>query len=252
MGASPDVRSQLEALPAPAAGGAVRRSPVEGVLLACADLDHVLGLLSLREGGRLHIHATPAVRRAVGEGLALDAVLGAYCGIVWHEPPARLGPFPYGDGRSSGLLYEAFPVPGQPPRYRSGRVAPDPGDGVGYRIVDERTGGRLAVVPGVAALDAVLLRTLAGCDALLIDGTFWSEHELRDAGADGPPASAMGHLPVGGPGGSLDRIARLPARTKLYIHINNTNPMLLDDSPERREIEAAGVGVGRDGMRLTL
>jgi pyrroloquinoline quinone biosynthesis protein B len=252
VGASPDVRSQVETLPVPDTGGAVRRSALAGVLLASADLDHVLGLLSLREGERLLVHATPAVRRAVCEGLSMGKVLSAYCGVSWAEPPPTPRPLAGHDGRPSGVLYQAFPVPGRPPRYRAAVAEPDPEDVVGYLFTDPRTGGRLAVVPGVGALDDGLLDTLSRCDALLIDGTFWSEHELRDAGVDAPSASAMGHLPVGGPGGSLRRVAGLPAHTKIYIHINNSNPMLLDDSPERRDVEGAGVVVGLDGMRLTL
>jgi pyrroloquinoline quinone biosynthesis protein B len=251
VGASPDVRSQVEALPAPPRD-ALRHSPVSGILLACADLDHVLGLLSLREGGRLHVHATPAVRGAVDEGLALSRVLDTYCGVRWHEPPASLAPLCGADGRPSGLLYQAFPVAGRPPRYRARDRPSEPGGNVGYRIVDPDTGGRLAVIPGLAAIDDELSSTLDECDLLLIDGTFWSEHELRDAGVDGPTASATGHLPVGGPDGSLTWLAGLSEKIKIYIHLNNTNPMLRDDSPERRQVEAAGAGVGRDGMALAL
>ena len=252
VGASPDVRSQVEGLPETQAAGTVRRSPVTGILLTSADLDHVLGLLSLREGERLLVHATPAVRRAICEGLSMGEVLSAYCGVHWVEPPFSPQPLAGHDGQPSGLLYQAFPVQGHPPRYQAAVAQPDLGDVVGYLIVDLRTGGRLAVVPGVGKLDASLLDTLAGCDALLIDGTFWSEHELLDAGVDAEPASEMGHLPVGGPGGSLGRLAGLNAHSKIYIHINNTNPMILEDSPERREVELAGFGVGRDGMCLTL
>jgi pyrroloquinoline quinone biosynthesis protein B len=133
-----------------------------------------------------------------------------------------------------------------------GKVDPDPGDCVGYIIEDERTMGRLAVLPGAAALGADVLRRLQGCDVALIDGTFWSENELSELGAGDTPASAMGHLPVGGAGGSLSLIAGLSARRKIYLHINNTNPILLDDSPQRRQVEACGVEVGRDGLELEV
>ncbi len=252
IGASPDLSAQIETFAPLRSEGRVRGSAIEGVLLTGADLDHVLGLLLLREGDRLHVHATRSVRRALTEGLALDSVLSRYCGVEWLEPPERLEPLNDRDGRPSGLLYEAFPVPGKPPRYREGRAAPDPGDCIGYRIVDERTGGRLVVVPGAAAIDAALARRLAECDALLIDGTFWSESEMRDAGVGSALASEMGHIPVGGPRGSLCLVSRLAANKIIYVHINNTNPILLDESAQRQEVTGAGVEVGRDGLEVTL
>jgi pyrroloquinoline quinone biosynthesis protein B len=230
----------------------VRGSPIEGILLTAADIDQVLGLFVLREGGALHVHATAAVRRALCEGLRLEAVLGRYGGVEWHEPPDRPAPLSLRDGRPSGLLFEAFPAPGKPPRYREGAAAPDPGDCIGYLVEDPTTRGRLAVLPGAAALGPDVLQRLHGCDAVLFDGTFWSEDELSASGAGDTPASAMGHLPVGGAGGSLELIDRLPARRRIYLHINNTNPILLDDSPQRRQVEARGVEVGRDGLEFVL
>jgi pyrroloquinoline quinone biosynthesis protein B len=252
VGASPDIRAQIESFPPLHPRGGVRGSPIEGILLTGADLDHVLGLFALREGGALHIHATATVRRALCEGLGLEAVLRHYCQVEWHEPPDRPAPLLLRDGQPSGLLFEAFPAPGKPPRYREGTVVPSPGDCIGYLIGDPTTGGRLAVLPSAALLDGDVLRRLHECDALLIDGTFWSEDELAGLGASDTPASAMGHLPVGTAGGSLDLIARLPARRKIYLHVNNTNRMLLDDSPERRQVEARGVEVGRDGLEFVL
>lgn len=252
VGASPDIRSQIESFPPLRGNGSVRGSALEGILLAGADLDHVLGLFVLREASRLCILATTAVRRSVREGLRLDVVLTRYCRLEWLEPPDRLTPLRLADGSPSGLLLDAFPAPGKPPRYREGSADPDPGDCVGYLVEDRQTRGRLAILPGVAAIDAPILRRLHGCDAVLIDGTFWSEHELSESGAGDTTASQMGHLPVGGPGGSLGLVAQLPARRKIYLHINNTNPILLEDSPQRKEVEAAEIEVGWDGLGLVL
>jgi pyrroloquinoline quinone biosynthesis protein B len=252
LNASPDLRAQVESFPPLLPRGAVRGTGIEAVLLTNADLDHTLGLLLLREGEALVVHATPAVRRSLTEGLNLAAVLACYCGVTWHVPPAELLPLPRRDGSPSGLRYVAFAVSGKPPRYREQGAEPSPGDTVGYCFQDEATGGRLAFVPDVAALDDRLLGRLADCDAILLDGTFWSEDEMRVAGAGGLGAGTMGHLPVGGPRGSLGRVARLPARHKVYLHVNNTNPMLREGSPERQAVEAAGMAVGFDGMEFSL
>jgi pyrroloquinoline quinone biosynthesis protein B len=252
VGASPDIRAQIESFPPLQPRGRVRDSPLEGVLLAGADLDHVLGLLVLREGGSLAIHATRAVRSALTEGLTIAPVLERYGERIWLEPPVEPAPLPLADGTSSGLLYQAFPVPGKPPRYREGRTAPDPGDCIGYRIEDQATGARLVVLHGAAALDRSVLWHLEGCDAALLDGTFWSENEMSQAGAGAGTASEMGHLPIGGPGGSLARLRPLSIARKIYWHINNTNPILRDDSPEHRAVEDAGFEVGWDGLELTL
>jgi pyrroloquinoline quinone biosynthesis protein B len=237
LNASPDLRAQVESFPPLLPRGAVRGTGIEGVLLTNADLDHTLGLFLLREGEALAVHATAAVRQSLTEGLNLAAVLACYCGVNWHVPPAELLPLPRRDGSPSGLRYLAFAVPGKPPRYRECRAEPSSGDTVGYRFQDELTGGRLVFVPDVAALDDGVLARLDDCDAILLDGTFWSEEEMRIAGVGGLGASAMGHLPVGGLRGSLGQIARLPARHKIYLHVNNTNPMLLEGSPERQAVE---------------
>ncbi len=252
IGASPDIRAQIESFPPLQPADEVRGSMIDGILLTGADLDHVLGLFTLREGGGLRIHATATVRRALSDGLRLETVLGHYCRLEWLEPPDRSGPLPLRDGRPSGLRYEAFPAPGKPPKYMQGQVDPAADDCIGYVLEDERTLGRMAVLPCAAALTAEVLRQLRGCDVVLFDGTFWSENELSELHAGETPASAMGHLPVGGADGSLERIAQLPARRKIYLHINNTNPILLDDSPQRRQVDAYGVEVGRDGLELEV
>jgi pyrroloquinoline quinone biosynthesis protein B len=254
VGASPDIWAQIETLPRRLAGPA-RGSVVEGILLPSADLDETLGLFVLREGEPIRVFATPAVRRALGEGLNLDGVLGPYCGVEWIPLPVEQpGDLHWADGRPSGLTCRAFGVPGKPPKYRERVASPDPLDTVGLRFVDANSGGRLIIVTGLGGLDDALIERLADCDVLLVDGTFWDEHELDETVKSGrsAPASAMGHLPVGGVGGSLHRLADLPVGRKIYIHVNNTNPMILDDSFERRQVESAGFEVGRDGQEFSL
>ncbi len=252
LGASPDVRLQIESFPPLLPKSGVRGTGLAGVLLTGADLDQVLGLLVLREGLAAVIHATAAVRRALIEGLRLDDILCCYCPLEWREPPGEPAPLRDAGGEPSGLHYQAFPVPGKPPRYREGRADASPGDTIGYRFVDERTGGRLVFLPSVAAWEDAVAAAVQDCDAVLFDGTFWDEDEMVRTGAGSLRAAQMGHLPVGGPDGSLARLAPLPIRHKVYVHINNTNPILREDSPERRAVEGAGVAVGWDGMEFTL
>jgi pyrroloquinoline quinone biosynthesis protein B len=251
LNASPDVRHQIEAYPPlqPAQSGQ-RGTAIAGVLVTNADLDHTLGLLLLREGGRMPIHATAAVQAALEKGLRIATVLERYGGADWREPPRKPAPLLAADGTATGLSYCAFPVPGKPPRYLEGNATASAYDNVGYRLTDDSSGRSLLFVPDCAAIDGELIAELARCDALLFDGTFWSEHEMHELG--GRLASAMAHLPVGGQNGSLASLAPLAIPRKIYVHVNNTNPLLLPDSPERAAVLAAGLEVGEDGMELVL
>jgi pyrroloquinoline quinone biosynthesis protein B len=253
LNASPDIRIQIEAfspLTPPDTGR--RGSPIAAVLLTDADLDHTLGLFLLREGLPQTIYSTSTVRSALTEGLSLLPVLSSYCGVQWREASSVDTPLLYADGSSSGIRYKAFSLPDKPPRYMRDHVAAGTGDRIGYFFQDEKTGGRLVFMPGVSALHSSLLPYLQECDALLLDGTFWDEQEMQNAVGATTSASQMGHLPVGGASGSLEQIAALPIRHKIYTHINNTNPMLIDDSPERMAVEAAGVTIGWDGLEIQL
>jgi pyrroloquinoline quinone biosynthesis protein B len=152
-------------------------------------------------------------------------------------------------GGRSGLTVECFPVPGDAPRFAREEL---PGHTVGLLVREEGKPAACAFVPGCGALDDPLLDRLREADLLLFDGTFWVDDELTSLGISTRTAREMGHLPVAGPGGSLERLRNLPARWRVYTHINNSNPMLVEDSPERATVNAAGVTVGDDGMRFPL
>jgi pyrroloquinoline quinone biosynthesis protein B len=132
-----------------------------------------------------------------------------------------------------------------------GRQSKGSGHSVGYRIVDEKSGGRLLFLPDIAVLDGQTVDALSDCDVLLFDGTFWSENEMRKLGGN-LSAKQMGHIPIGGRQGSLKQLAPLPVTRKIYTHINNTNPMLRKGSPECAAVRAAGVEIGRDGMEIVI
>ena len=243
LNASPDVRTQIESFPTMHPRGD-RATPLEAVLLTDAELDHTLGLLLLREGRGVDVHATEAVRDTLANGTAVLRTLEAYCPVRWHlvvpGADAHLG---------DGLSYRAFDVPTtKRARFGSGS---EKGRVVGYRLTDERSGRTAVYLPGVQALMPVRDQ-LDDCACLLVDGTCWRDDELVQLGLAGKTAREMGHLPIDGPGGSLEQLAPLPIDRKIYIHINNTNPILLDDSPERRIVEEHGMEVAMDGLEVRL
>jgi pyrroloquinoline quinone biosynthesis protein B len=252
LNASPDIRAQIESFPPlqPKAGKA-RNSPIEGILLTNADLDHSLGLLLLREGEKLCIHATANVRRALTEGISFQPALESFCGTRWIEPATRPELLLRRDGSASGLFCEAIPLPGKPPRFTKSSTSTT-GNVIGYCITDIKTGGRLLFLPDVAELNETVLQWLPECDALLFDGTFWSENEMPERGLGTLSAADMGHAPISGARGSLKVLAELRVSNKIYTHINNTNPILIEDSPECAAVKAAGCVVGRDGMEIKI
>ena len=243
LNASPDVRTQIESFPAlhPRDG---RATPLAGVLLTDAELDHALGLLLLREGRGVDLHTTEAVRDTLADGTSLLRTLEAYCPVRWH-PVVPEADVPLGDG----LSYRAFDVPtSKRARFGSGT---EKGRVVGYRLTDGSSGRSAVYLPGVQELAAVRDQ-LDGCACLLVDGTCWRDDELVRLGLAGKTAREMGHVPIDGPDGSLEQLAPLPIERKIYIHINNTNPILLDDSPERRTVEQHGMEVAMDGLELHI
>jgi pyrroloquinoline quinone biosynthesis protein B len=252
LNAPPDIRFQMESFPPLLPGpDTLRGTGVEAVLVTNADLDHTLGLFILREGQPLTVHTSPEVAQALTEGLRLPLVLEHYCKMEWKDSPSTLKPLLNRDRKSSGLKMSAFPVPGKWPRYMMPKVSPGH-CALGFRLVDEATGKKLVFIPDLAAPDPIVLKEMADCDLLLIDGTFWSEREMIEQGVGTLTASQMAHWVVGGGGGSLQEIKNLPAVKKVYVHINNTNPILLEGSPEQSAVKATGVEVGRDGMEFQI
>ena len=244
LNASPDVRGQIEAFPAlhPRAG---RDTPLRAVLLTDAELDHTLGLLLLREAQALEVHATPAVYETLRGGTGVLATLERYCRVDWHPVTPGLD-VPLGEG----LSYRAFDVP-TTKRARFGADT-EPGRVVGYRLTDGHSGRTAVYLPGVQRLTPEVRDQLADCAALLIDGTCWHDDELVRLGLATKTSTAMGHLPIGGPDGSLAQLDGMPVERTIYVHINNTNPVLLEDSPERRMVVDHGGEVAVDGLEVKV
>ena len=245
--ASPDIQSQIESFPDlhPDDGRVIR---VQAVLLTDAELDHTLGLLLMREGRGLEVHATESVHETLTTGSGVLRTLEAYCPVKW-QPVLPGAEVPLGNGLN-GLSYRAFDVPTDkrmrfPGAAVHGRV-------VGYRITDTSSGRSLVYLPCVQQLTPDVLDELADCSGLLVDGTCWRDDEMSSLGLASKTSRDMGHVPIFGPGGSLELLSSLPIDRKVYIHINNTNPILLEDSPEREQVVRAGVEVAYDGLEVEL
>lgn len=248
--ASPDILTQLQRNTALQPARAVRDSGIAAVVLMDAQIDHVTGLLMLRERGTpLPLHATAEVFGDISSGFPLTSILGHYCGIAPHPLPV--------DGKPSRWDFladarmEPFSLASKPPPYSPWREAPRPGDNIGVCLVNERTGQRLFYAPGLAAITPELLFIMSQCQVVLVDGTFWTGDEMIAAGLSRKHALDMGHLPQSGPGGMIEQLGRLPAGVrKVLIHINNTNPILRDDGAERQQLSDAGIEVAFDGMEI--
>jgi pyrroloquinoline quinone biosynthesis protein B len=244
LNASPDIRAQIESFPALHPQG-VRDSPLQTVLLTDAELDHTLGLLLLREAADLEVHATEAVHETLLKGTSLLQTLGAYTTVEWSTVATGKDV-----SLADGLSYRAFGVPtNKQARFATGEAKESV---VGYRITDGRTGRTLVYLPGAQRLTASVLAHLEGCTCLLFDGTCWQDDELIQLGVAPKTSRDMGHLPISGADGSLKQLAPLPIERKIYIHINNTNPILLEDSLERRIVEEHGLQVAADGLELEI
>jgi pyrroloquinoline quinone biosynthesis protein B len=245
LNASPDLRQQILATPALHPKAAPRHSPIAAVVLTNGDIDHVVGLLTLRESQPLDLYATGAILDVLGANPIFDALNPAYVGrhrIALDEAI-----------EVAGLTVLPFAVPGKVALYME-RGEPVIGgeseDTIGLEI---RAGEKsFYFVPGCAQVTEVLAARLEGASLVLFDGTLWTDDEMLRSGAGTKTGGRMGHISVSGPGGSLAAFAPSRVGRKIYIHINNTNPMLLDDSPERAAVLRAGWDVAYDGMEMRL
>jgi pyrroloquinoline quinone biosynthesis protein B len=223
-------------------------------LLSDADLDHTLGLFLLRENkSPISIHASLAIKKAVEEGLRITEVLDrycSYCSVRWVIPPSHYDePLLCRDGTESGLEYQAVEIKGPGPRYlrgdhRSSRLF--------YVIRESATGRCVLLAPAVAELERQLLAKLSQADAILFDGTFWSNEDFEKSGIGGfcDGELLQSHLPI--LNGSLKTLAAQRAKHKVYVHINNTNPILWNTGPERQLLDEFGIEVAVDGMTIEL
>ncbi|HMF22600.1 MAG TPA: pyrroloquinoline quinone biosynthesis protein PqqB [Pseudolabrys sp.] len=243
INASPDLTAQIRATPALQPRSSTRGSPIEAVVLTGAEIDQIAGLLSLRENAPFALHATPASHAAV----AANAMFGAMGSMTRRavNPGERFM-------LAGEIEASLFLVPGKMPLYLEGdtpELDTESAANVGVELVHE--GRRLVFVPGAAKVTDEMRKRFAHADVLLFDGTLFSDDEMIRTGTGQKTGRRMGHIPIDGDDGSLCALGETSAR-RIFVHINNTNPILIDDSPERRKIEAAGWQVATDGMEIVL
>lgn len=251
INASPDVLQQIKAFPALQPARALRDTGIAAVLLMDAQIDHTTGLLMLREHRqKLPLFCHPLVREDLSTGNPLFKVLSHYCDIDWHDLQLQTA---FQVPGLSGLQFEALPLISNAPPYSPHRDKPQPGDNVGLSVKDEASGKTLFYAPGLGQMEPHVWQAMKHADCVLVDGTLWTEDEMIALGASKKTSRSMGHMPQSGADGMIEWLDKLPSHVrKILIHINNTNPILDDSSPQRQTLTAHGIEVAFDGMEIEL
>jgi len=247
--ASPDIRTQLAAFPTLTEAGELRGSRIAAVILLDAQIDHCTGLLSLREGCPLPLYCTEPVHQDLSSGFPLFPMLSHWNGGLQHRLIELSQAFV--SSACERLRITAIALESNAPPYSPRRNHPLAGDNIGLWVEDLTSGKALFYAPGLGAIDEAVFALMQRADCLLVDGTFWRDDEMLIAGVGTALGRSMGHLPQSGAGGMLDWLSRVDGR-KVLIHINNTNPILHEDSAERFELTERGVEVAYDGMSIEL
>jgi len=246
------MRQQIEATPCLQPGHGLRSSPIAGVVLTGGDVDAIAGLLTLRERHAFTVYSTARIHAI----LDANPIFGVLARDIVARQRVALGtptPLACPDGSPSGLSVELFAVPGKVPLYLEGSQTPTIAEGeetVGAAISDGDR--RLVFIPGCAGMTDALARRLQGADVVLFDGTLWTDDEMLRAGLGAKTGLRMGHMSVSGPNGTLAAFRHIDVRRKILLHINNSNPILLGDSPERAAVADAGWDIAYDGMEIAL
>jgi pyrroloquinoline quinone biosynthesis protein B len=250
--ASPDLHRQIQANPPLQPRRGFRDTPIAAVVLADGQIDHTAGLLLMREHREpLQVYATAAVHQDLTTGLPLFSVLEHYCGVEWRE--IGLGGAPLWIAALPGIEINVLAVDGKPGPYSPFRHNPRPGDNIAFSFHEVASGRRAFYAPGLAAITPAVRAALAASHCVLVDGTFWQDDEMIIAGVSTKRAADLGHLPQNGRGGMIEALDGLDQGTRrVLIHINNTNPILVESSRERAVLDASGIEVAFDGMEIRL
>lgn len=248
--ASPDIRAQLEAFPSIQPRDGLRDTGIAAIVLADSQLDHTTGLLLLREGCPHPVYATDMVLEDLTSGFPIFPILESWNGgLEWR--PLSLDENAFVIPKVDNIEVTAVPISGKAPPYSPHRHDPHEGDNIGIYLHDTVSKKSVFYAPGLASIESNVFEYMQSSDCVMVDGSFWSENEMQSAGVGHKRASEMGHLPQSGTGGMIEQLAKLPDSTrKVLIHINNTNPILVEDSPQRKLLKDANIEVAFDGMSL--
>ena len=249
---SPDILQQIRECPSLQPGSPMRATGIAAIVLIDAQVDHTTGLLMLREHDRpLELWCTDPVYQDLTSGNPVLNVLAHFCGVKRHSLPLTAGGF-----RIPGiedLRFAAIALSSKAPPYSPHRDRPQAGDNIGMTITDERSGKSLFYAPGLGQIEPLVREAMRAAQCVLVDGTCWNDDELVRLGVSKKRAREIGHLPQNGAGGMLEQLDALPSSTRrVLIHINNTNPILNEDSLEHRELTRHGIEVAYDGMEINL
>ncbi|QUY50620.1 pyrroloquinoline quinone biosynthesis protein PqqB [Serratia plymuthica] len=248
--ASPDICQQLLASPELSNPDVLRGTGIGAIILTDSQIDHSAGLLSLREGCPHHVWCTREVHDDLNTGFPVFTMLSHWNGGLIHHPVVPLESFQ--TAVCPTIRFTAIPLLSNAPPYSRYRNRPLPGHNVALFIEDKLRGTSLLYAPGLGEPDDALLPWLQRADCLLIDGTLWRDNELANLGVGHNTGKDMGHLALAEEQGLAALLGNLPAKRKILIHINNTNPILDEDSAERQSLTDAGIEVSWDGMNIEL
>ncbi|MDL9997865.1 pyrroloquinoline quinone biosynthesis protein PqqB [Variovorax sp. J22P240] len=250
--ASPDILEQIRSKPVLQPARSLRDSAIAGVVLMDGQIDHATGLFMLRERkGALPLWCTDPVAEDLSQGNPVLRVLDHYCGVDRHRIALDGGSFAVTG--VADLSFRALPLSSKAAPYSPHRDRPVPGDNIGILISDDRSGRRAFYAPGLGQITPEVFDAMALADCVMVDGTFWTDDEMPRLGLGTKTARDIGHLPQSGPGGMIEWMAKLPQHTRrMLIHVNNTNPILDEDSDERATLTRAGIAVCEDNMQIDV
>jgi pyrroloquinoline quinone biosynthesis protein B len=256
LNASPDLRQQIALNPelSPRADAGARASPIKAIVLTNGDVDSIAGLLNLRERQGLGLYASGRVLGTLKANRIFDVLAPDL--VARSELPFETPTPIEGAGVQLGLTVEAFVAPGKVALYLEDANAADlgteTGDTLGLRIIETASGKSFFFIPACARVEPSLASRLQGAEMAFFDGTLWRENEMIEQGLMPKTGSRMGHLNMSGADGSIEALAGLDIARKIFIHVNNSNPVLDAGSPERAAANAAGWLIGEDGMAFEL
>ncbi|WP_438970983.1 pyrroloquinoline quinone biosynthesis protein PqqB [Methylophaga sp.] len=248
---SPDIKKQLDDFPAIQPAREVRDTAITAIVITDAQIDHVTGMLTLREHNKpWEVYTTKAVYEDLTTGFPVFSILGHFRGINHHEIATDESSFTIPS--AEGIVFTPVPLKSEAPPYSPHRHNTVPGDNIGMKIEDTRTGKNLFYAPGLGVAEPHVLEYMRNADCVLVDGTVWTDDEMSNEGISNKRAQEMGHLDQSSKGGIMDILSSMDKPRKFLIHINNTNPILNEESPQRKTLNDAGIELSYDGMDIEL